>query len=63
MEILPNVRDHSRFDSLQALAQDVRHHGYYGGVRLLKATARRFHDYCVQEDPQPVAGPEFHGPL
>jgi glucuronokinase len=46
LEILPNTRDHSRFDSISALAEDVRRFGYYGGIRLLKATIKRFHDYC-----------------
>jgi glucuronokinase len=46
VEILPNTRDHSRFPSLSALAEDVRKFGYYGGIRLLKATIKSFHDYC-----------------
>lgn len=48
LEILPNTRDHSRFDSLGALANDVRRFGYYGGIRLLKATIKRFQDYCLE---------------
>lgn len=47
LEILPNTRDHSRFDSIQHLARDVRLFGYYGGIRLLKATVKRFYDYCL----------------
>lgn len=46
LEILPNARDHSRFGSLHALSQDVGLFGYYGGIRLLKAGLKRFHDYC-----------------
>jgi len=46
LEILPATRDHSAFKSLEHLAEDVRVFGYYGGIRLLKATAKRFHDYC-----------------
>lgn len=48
LEILPNARDHSRFPSISALASDVRHHGYYGGIRLLKALIKRFFDYCTE---------------
>lgn len=48
LEILPNLRDHSRFDSIHALAEDVKLFGYYGGIRLLKATVKRFHDYCTE---------------
>lgn len=46
LEILPNTRDHSSFNSIVALTDDVRKHGYYGGLRLLKATIKRFYDYC-----------------
>jgi len=46
LEILPNTRDHSVFSGIASLAEDVRHFGYYGGIRLLKATVKRFHDYC-----------------
>ncbi len=48
LEILPNIRDHSRFASITELARDVRLFGYYGGVRLLKATVKRFHDYATE---------------
>lgn len=48
LEILPNQRDHSRFNDIHALAQDVRRFGYYGGIRLLKATIKRFRDYCAE---------------
>ncbi len=49
LEILPNERDHSRFASIRALAQDVNAYGYYGGIRLLKATVKRFFDYCQEK--------------
>jgi len=49
LEILPHDRDHSRFDSVGALVEDVRLHGYYGGVRLLKAAIKRFAEYCRQQ--------------
>jgi glucuronokinase len=49
LEILPNARDHSVFRSLDALAEDVAQYGYYGGIRLLKAAARKFHQHCRQE--------------
>ncbi|MBM4144252.1 MAG: GHMP kinase [Lentisphaerae bacterium] len=47
LEILPNMRDHSVFPHIGGLVDDVRLYGYYGGVRLLKATVKRFHDYCT----------------
>jgi len=48
LELLPSRRDHSVFGSLQDLHADVKSHGYYGGFRLLKATAKMFYDYCLE---------------
>ncbi len=38
--------DRAHFSSIHDLARDVRLHGYYGGIRLIKATIKRFVDYC-----------------
>lgn len=46
IKIIPNDRDRLEFASLEALVGDVRQFGYYGGIRLLKATLKRFHDHC-----------------
>lgn len=48
LEILPSEKDHSRFNSINDIIKDVRLHGYYGGIRLLKATIKKFHDYCTE---------------
>lgn len=48
LEILPCQKDQSCFASVQELVRDVNLHGYYGGIRLLKATVKRFFDYCVE---------------
>jgi len=48
LKILPHTRDHSRFSCVGSLVEDVRLYGYYGGIRLLKATIKRFHDYCQE---------------
>ncbi len=48
LTILPTRRDGLRYDSLDALVQDVSLFGYYGGVRLLKAAIKTFHAYAVQ---------------
>ena len=34
---------------MKDLAEDVSHYGYYGGVRLVKATIKRFFDYCCEQ--------------
>ncbi|MBU4200340.1 MAG: GHMP kinase [Verrucomicrobia bacterium] len=49
LEIIPNTRDHSRFKNMKGLVEDVRLFGYYGGIRLLKATVKRFYDYCREQ--------------
>lgn len=48
IEIVMTENDNSRFRSVDELVQDVRLHGYYGGVRLVKATMKRFVEYCRQ---------------
>jgi len=58
LEVLPNTRDHSCFNNIAALAEDVRQHGYYGGLRLLKATIKRFYAYC-QENSLPLHSRNF----
>lgn len=49
LEILPNTRDHSVFAGIKELNRDVRLFGYYGGIRLLKATVKRFYDHCSRD--------------
>jgi glucuronokinase len=49
-EILPTHGDLASFDSVNAFLKDQRLHGYYGGMRLIKAAIKKFHDYCHQND-------------
>ncbi|MCU0915794.1 MAG: GHMP kinase [Planctomycetes bacterium] len=58
LAILPSEKDASCFNSITALVNDVRLHGYYGGVRLLKATVKKFYDYC-QENQIELHGKNF----
>ena len=46
VDIVLAENDRARFDSIQELAKDVRLHGYYGGIRLIKATIKQFVEYC-----------------
>lgn len=46
VEIVPSLRDRSTYASVRELVDDVKAHGYYGGIRLMKAAIRRFSDYC-----------------
>ncbi len=50
IELVPNERDHSTFSSVEELVADVALYGYYGGLRLLKATVKRFFDACHERD-------------
>ena len=49
LDIVLAKNDRARFQSVFDLAKDVRLHGYYGGIRLIKATIKHFVDYCQQE--------------
>jgi len=49
LEIKLSQQDHSSFDSVRQLVEDVNLNGYYGGVRLIKATIKKFSDYCERK--------------
>jgi glucuronokinase len=49
IEIVWSQEDQNRFASVQELMSDVRLHGYYGGVRLVKATIKKFVEYCLRQ--------------
>ncbi|HUI06462.1 MAG TPA: GHMP kinase [Verrucomicrobiae bacterium] len=46
VDIVLTEDDRARFSSIYDLAKDVKLHGYYGGIRLIKATVKRFVEYC-----------------
>ena len=48
LEIQPEKLDLTKFNSIGELVHDVNLHGYYGGMRLLKATVKVFFDYCKE---------------
>ena len=48
LTILPQKCDRLEFGGFAELSDDVRLHGYYGGIRLIKAAIKRFGDYCTQ---------------
>ena len=49
LSILPNESDQSEFKGIAELIHDVQLNGYYGGLRLIKASIKRFHDYCREQ--------------
>jgi glucuronokinase len=46
VELVWSEDDQSRFRSVDELVQDVQRHGYYGGIRLIRATIKKFVEYC-----------------
>jgi glucuronokinase len=46
LEIVLAENDRARFASIHDLARDVKLHGYYGGIRLIKAAIKGFVDFC-----------------
>ena len=50
LEIVPSLEDKSKYAGMRELVEDVHANGYYGGIRLMKAAVKKFHDYCVEHD-------------
>ena len=50
LEMLESRRDTNRFPSLDSLESDISQYGYYGGIRLMKAAAKKFNEYCRRQD-------------
>lgn len=48
-EIVPTHGDLARFDSVRGFVRDLKLHGYYGGMRLIKASIKKFHDHCARQ--------------
>ena len=49
LEIKPESLDLPVFDSIEDLVEGIKLNGYYGGVRLLKATITTFYSYCQKK--------------
>ena len=50
LEMLESRRDTNSFASLDSLEADISQYGYYGGIRLMKAAAKKFNEYCRRQD-------------
>lgn len=50
LKIYPQILDITSFNSIEELVENVNMSGYYGGMRLLKATIKVFYDYCQRQD-------------
>ena len=49
LEIVLSANDRAHFSSVYDLVRDVELHGYYGGIRLIKATIKLFVEYCQSQ--------------
>jgi glucuronokinase len=49
LEIIPTRQDHCRFNSIEDFLHDNSLNGYYGGLRLIKASIKRFAEYCREK--------------
>jgi glucuronokinase len=50
IELQPSQYDSAVFKNISSLSEEVGLYGYYGGIRLLKASIKRFYDYCYAKD-------------
>jgi len=50
LEIAPTIQDRCKFANMEELVEDVSLNGYYGGLRLIKATIARFFRYCRENN-------------
>jgi len=58
LEIKPERLDVALFKGMQELTDDVNFAGYYGGLRLLKASVKVFYEYC-QKNKIPLENRNF----
>lgn len=48
LELIPGPDDLCRYESIHALVDNVKRHGLYDGMRIVKAAVKRFADYCAE---------------
>lgn len=58
LEIKPQQLDSTSFKNIKGLVKDINFAGYYGGMRLIKATIKVFYEYCQAKNIQ-IASKNF----
>lgn len=53
LEVKPERLDGAFFNSIDELVDDINFAGYYGGMRLLKASIKVFYQYCQEKNLRP----------
>ena len=49
LKMTPGIHDRLSFFDINDLTHDIQQNGYYGGIRLLKGTIKKFKDYCGEQ--------------
>jgi glucuronokinase len=49
VELILGEESRNSFRSIHDLVRDVKLHGYYGGIRLVKAAIKKFAEYCGRQ--------------
>ena len=49
LELILGEESRNTFRSIHELVRDVKLHGYYGGIRLVKAAVKKFAEYCCRQ--------------
>ena len=50
LELLSGRRDRPIYSGIEDMVKGINNFGYYGGIRLLQATIKKFHEYCGSQD-------------
>lgn len=48
LELLPSRRDRPIYSNIDNMVESINNFGYYGGIRLLQASIKRFKEYCSE---------------
>ena len=56
ISFIGNLQDADAYSSLESFNFHINRYGYYGGIRLLKATLRVFLKYCREHNEQLMSG-------
>lgn len=50
LELLSGRRDSPIYSGIEDMVKGINNFGYYGGIRLLQAAIKKFHEYCESKD-------------
>lgn len=50
LELLSGRRDRPIYSGIEDMVKGINNFGYYGGIRLLQGTIKKFHQHCESQD-------------